>query len=157
MRTKILLAAVIACVAALPLSAQKPLRQTSFATLVKLPSLGSNAEAHGINDAGTVIVGQAFDRAGYLYAVTWTMQNGVWAISVLPYPGSAIARGIDNLGNVVGNGATSPRRPVYWPAGGGYTVLGCDGGVAEGQGISATGNVAVGYVWGYGLGNRAIA
>jgi len=152
MRTKIVLAAVIACVAALPVSAQKPKGQPSFATLVKLPSLGSNAEAHGINDAGTVIVGHSFDRAGYLYAVKWTMQNGVWVISTLPYPGSALARGIDDLGNVVGNGATSPRRPVYWPAAGGYTVLGCDGEVAEARAISANGNVAVGYG-----GNQAIA
>ena len=153
MRTRIVFATVVACIAALPLSAQKAKGPASFATLVKLPSLGSNAEAHGINDAGTVIVGHSFDRAGYLYAVKWTEQNGAWLISTLPYPGSAVARGIDDLGNVVGYGATAPRRPIYWPAGGGYTVLGCDGGVAETQAISANGGVVVGHL----AGSRATA
>src|SRR5687768_6999026 len=119
MRTRLVFATVIACVATLPLFAQKPKGPASFATLVKLPSLGSNAEAHGINDAGTIIVGHSFDRAGFLYAVKWTLQNGTWIITTLPYSGSALARGIDDFGNVVGYGATSPRRPIYWHAGGG--------------------------------------
>jgi probable HAF family extracellular repeat protein len=153
MRTRLVFATVIACVATLPLFAQKPKGQASFATLVKLPSLGSNAEAHGINDAGTIIVGHSFDRAGFLYAVKWTLQNGTWIITTLPYSGSALARGIDDFGNVVGYGATSPRRPIYWPAGGGYTVLGCESEVAETQAISANGSVVVGHA----VGGRAAA
>lgn len=156
MRTTIAVATVVAGVTVLPLfglgpeyagraaAPQKPSSQPSFATLVKLPSLGSNAEAHGINDAGTVIVGHSFDRAGYLYPVKWTAQNGSWVISKLPFAGSAVARGIDNQGNVVGYGATAPRRPIYWPAAGGYTVLGCDGEIGEAQAISASGQVVVG-------------
>jgi probable HAF family extracellular repeat protein len=150
MRTRIVFATVVACIAALPLSAQKPKGQPSFATLVKLPSLGSNAEAHGVNAAGTVIVGHSFDRAGFLYAVKWTVQNGAWVISTLPYPGSALARGIDDLGNVVGYGATPPRRPLYWPAAGGHTVLGCEGEAGETQAISANGGVVVGHLVGGG-------
>ncbi len=128
---------------------QKP-KGGEFATLIKLPSLGSNAEAHAVNDAGTVVVGHSFDRAGYLYAVKWTQQNGVWTISTLPYPGSAVATGIDGQGNIVGYGATSPRRAVLWAAGGGYTVLGCDSDAAEAHGISADGQVIVGQASGRG-------
>jgi len=40
-----------------------------IATFTKLPSLGSNAEAHAVNEAGTVVVGHSFDRGGLLYAV----------------------------------------------------------------------------------------
>jgi uncharacterized membrane protein len=87
-------------------------------------------------------------RAGNLYAVKWTEQNGAWLISTLPYPGSAVARGIDDDGNIVGYGATAPRRPIYWPAGGGYTVLGCAGEAAEAEAISATGGVVVGHTEG---------
>jgi probable HAF family extracellular repeat protein len=148
MKTRLVFATLLACIAALPLSAQKPKGQASFATLVKLPSLGSNAEALGVNDAGTVIVGHSFDRAGYLYAVKWTVQNGSWVVNTLPYPGSARARGIDDLGNVVGYGATAPQRPIYWPAAGGYTVLGCEGEIGQTEAISANGSVVVGRVAG---------
>src|SRR5512132_1312076 len=99
-------------------AAQKSKSGTEFATLTRLPSLGSNAEAHAVNDAGTIVVGHSFDRAGYLYAVKWTQQNGVWTVTALPYPGSAVATGVDNRGNIVGYGATAPRRAVFWPAAG---------------------------------------
>ena len=121
MSTRIAVATAIGCFAALPLlglgpeyvgraaGVQKPPKGPApFATYIKLPSLGgrANAEAQGINDAGTVIVGRSFDRADFLYAVKWTLQNGTWVISALPapvpYPGSAVARGIDTFGNVVG-------------------------------------------------------
>ena len=124
-----------------PQKSQKP---TGFATLVKLPSLGSNAEAHGINDAGTVIVGHSFDRAGFIYAVKWTLQNGTWVISTLPYPGSAVARSVDDAGNIVGYFASFPHRAIYWPAAGGYTELGCATEVAETHAISSDGQVIVG-------------
>ncbi|MBA2303164.1 MAG: hypothetical protein H0W08_11075 [Acidobacteria bacterium] len=165
MNTRIAVATAIGCLAALPLlglgpeyvgraaGVQKPTKgPASFATYIKLPSLGSNAEANGINDAGTVIVGRSFDRAGLLYAVKWTQQNGTWVISALPapvpYPGSAAARGIDNFGNVAGFAASSPRRPVYWPAAGGSSLLGCDSDVGETHAISANGQIIVGWVVG---------
>ena len=66
-------------------------------------------------------------------------------IGTLPYPGSAAAAaGIDNMGNVVGYGGTSPRRPILWPATGGYTLLGCNSDVAEARAISANGQAIVG-------------
>ena len=97
---RIAIRTVVGCVAALPLlglgpeyvggaamlQGQKPLKAPAveIAMLSKLPSLGSNAEARAINEAGTVIVGHSFDRAGFLYAVKWTVQNGAWVISDVP-------------------------------------------------------------------------
>jgi uncharacterized membrane protein len=155
MNTRIKIAAVVGYVAALPVLAlgsqyvesapsQQAASQTWSATLSKLPSLGGNAEALGVNEAGTVIVGHSFDRSDLLYAVKWTLQSGSWVISKLPYPGSAIARGIDNQGNVVGYAASSPRHPILWPAAGGYTVLGCDSDAAVAYAISADGQTVVG-------------
>ena len=89
---------------------------TEIATLSRLPSLGSNAEAHGVNDAGTVVVGHSFDRAGFLYAVKWTIQNGSWVIARLPYAGkAALANGADNDGDVVGWVGSFPRFPLSGP------------------------------------------
>ena len=97
------------------------------ATLVTLPSLGSNAQARGINAAGTVIVGDAFDTADCLRAVKWTLQSGTWVIEQLGYPGStAAARAVDTAGNVAGYDDSVPRTPVLWPAAGGYQNLGCN-------------------------------
>jgi probable HAF family extracellular repeat protein len=155
MTTRITVTTVVGFIAMLPAfglteyvghaaAPQKPKSRTEIATLSRLPSLGSNAEAHAVNQAGTVVVGHSFDRADLLYAVKWTQQNGIWQISTLPYPGSAVATGIDDQGNIVGYGATFPRRPILWPAGGGYTVLGCASDVAEAHAISADGQVIVG-------------
>ncbi len=165
MSTRIAVATAIGCFAALPLlglgpeyvgraaGVQKPGKGPApFATYTKLPSLGGPAEANGINDGGTVIVGRSFDRADLLYAVQWRLQNGTWVISALPapvpYPGSAAARGIDTFGNVAGYAASMPFRPVYWPAAGGSTLLGCNSDVGETQAISANGQVIVGRVGG---------
>lgn len=79
MNTRIAIATVVGCVAALPilglgaeyvgsaatLQKGKPPKPptTEIATLSKLPSPGSNAEAHGVNEAGTVIVGHSFESA----------------------------------------------------------------------------------------------
>jgi uncharacterized membrane protein len=116
-----------------------------------LPSLGSNSEAHGVNDAGTVIVGHSFDRHGLMHAVTWTLQSdGSWTITNLPWPpgaSSTIARGINNFGDAAGNdfpGTAS--RAVLWPGTGGFNVLGCDPdlGPARVYAISADAQVVVG-------------
>ena len=143
MSTRIAVATAIGCFAALPLlsfgpeyvgraaGVQKP--PPPFATLTTLPGLnGAPAQPEGINDAGTVIVGSSFDRAGLQWAVTWTLQSGKWAISKLPapvpLPFGAVARGIDTFGNVVGDAASAsaPRHPVFWPAAGGSALLGCN-------------------------------
>ncbi len=133
--------------------AQKPPKGPApLATYIKLPSLGGNAEANGINADGTVIVGRSFDRRQLLYAVQWRLQNGAWVISALPapvpYPGSAAARGIDSFGNIAGYAASPPRGPVYWPAAGGSALLGCDSGLGETHAISANGHLVVGRVGG---------
>lgn len=145
MTMKITIATAVGCVALFASLGLGPASQTATGTITRLPSLGSNAEALGINEAGTVIVGHSFDRSGMLYAVKWTWQNGTWVISRLPYPGSAVARGIDNQGNVVGYGASSPRHAVLWPASGDYTVLGCgDAEDAVAYAISGDGQTIVG-------------
>ena len=81
MSTRIAVATAVGCFAALPLlglgpayvgraaGVQKPLKGPApFATLIKLPSLSGRgpAQPQGINDAGTVIVGQSCDRADNL-------------------------------------------------------------------------------------------
>ena len=158
---KIAIATVLGCVATFPLlglgsqqvgsaatmQGRRPPKgsPTEIATLSKLPSLGGNAEAHGVNDAGTVVVGHSFDRGGLLYAVKWTMQNGSWVIAKLPYAGKAAqANGIDNDGNAVGWVGSFPRFPALWPAAAGYSPLGCATEEGEAHAISADGDVVVG-------------
>jgi len=116
-----------------------------------LPSLGGNSEAHGINEAGTVIAGHSFDRRGRMHAVTWTLQNdGSWALTNLPWPpgvSSTIARGINNFGDAAGNDFPfTVSKPVLWPGTGGFNVLGCvsDLGPARVYAISADAQVVVG-------------
>ena len=127
--TTLIVIALATAVGQISVSGQKP---SPTATMIKLPSLGSNAQALGINGAGTVVVGESFDSSDLLHAVKWTQQGGSWVISVLPHPGTAAtARAIDNLGNTAGYDASTPRHPVLWPVGGGFSELGCDG--TEGQ------------------------
>ena len=120
--------------------------QSAIATLTRLPSLGGNSEALAVNDAGTVIAGHSFDRAGALYAVRWTLRSGAWVIGALPYPGSARATGVDGQGGAAGYAASYPRRALRWPAAGGSTLLDCtsDPGESTASGISTDGQVVVG-------------
>ena len=123
-----------------------------FATLSTLPSFGAgaNSVAWAVDEAGTVIVGQAYDQDGFLHAVKWTLQNGSWVMTDLPWPSDAIsatARGVSNQGDAVGNDfPASSSRPVLWPATGGPVILGCpsDLGSKTVYGISADGQVVVG-------------
>jgi uncharacterized membrane protein len=117
-----------------------------IATLTKLPSLGSNAEAHAVNEAGTVVVGHSFDRGGLLYAVAWTLRNGSWVIAKLPYAGkAALAHGVSGAGDAVGYVGSSPRYPALWPATSGYTTLGCASEAGEALAVSPDGLVIVGH------------
>jgi len=120
--------------------------QMQFATLTKLPSLGSNSEALGVNDAGTVIVGHSFDRAGMLYAVKWTLQDGSWRITTLPYTGSARAMAVNNQADVAGYYASYPNRAVRWSPTNAATDLDCatDVGSSIAYAISGGGEIAVG-------------
>ena len=168
MSMKIAIATVAGCVATFPLvglgpehvgSAATMQRRkppagspTEIATLTRLPSLGSVAEAHGVNDAGTVVVGHSFDRAGLKYAVTWTMQNGSWVIAKLPYAGRAAqASGVDNDGDAVGWVGSFPGFPALWPVGAGYTPLGCANEAGQAHAISADGELVVGQSAGHAV------
>ena len=100
-----------------------------FATLTTLPSLGRGSEALAVNAAGTIVVGTAWDRSDLLHAVRWTLQNGRWVISSMPWPSgatSAAARGMNNRGDAAGsNYPSSNSHAILWPATGGLSVLGC--------------------------------
>ncbi len=117
-----------------------------FATVTKLATLGSNSEAYSVNAAGNVVVGQSFESSGMLRAVRWTFANGAWALATLPYSSSASAHSVDDQGDAVGYGATSPRQAVFWPAAGGSIALGCptDAGATTALAVSANGQVVVG-------------
>ena len=176
MRTRIAVATAIGCFAALPLlglgpeyvgrvaGAQKPPPPPPpFATFRHLPVItGGPAQAEGINDAGTVIVGTSWDGPGDLWAVTWTLKDSKRVVSKLPapvpQPRGAVALGIDNFGNVVGHLDKQPQHPVFWPAAGGSALLGCNSEVGLATAISANGQIIVGQVGNVGLvGNRAAA
>jgi uncharacterized membrane protein len=126
---------------------------TEIATLSTLPSLprGGPSEALAVDETGSVIVGYSWDRYDVLHGVKWTLQNGSWAINALPKPANAttyaVARGVNNLGDVAGNESTvSVSFAILWPATGGSTVLGCndDIGPATVYGISAGRQAVVG-------------
>ena len=119
-----------------------PTDGTAFATLSKLPTLkgGGPAEAHAINQSGSIIAGHSWDSADLMQPVTWRLQNGNWSLTKLPFAATApgaIARGVNDQGDVAGNfwPGTAPRI-VIWPSGGGFNALGCDE-HGEGNAISA--------------------
>jgi uncharacterized membrane protein len=99
---------------------------TAFTTL---PSFGNGSEALAVNASGTVVVGTAWDRSDLLHAVRWTLQNGQWMISSMPWPpgaSSAAARGVNNAGDAAGSSfPASTSRALLWPAAGTFSVLGC--------------------------------
>ena len=120
-----------------------------FATLGTLPALtrGAQGEAYAIDRAGSLIAGYSWDQAGRMNPVTWTLQNGRWTVTTLPYAASAtsaVARAVDDNHNVAGNDfpATSPHA-VLWPSTGGFSMLGC-GELGEVYGMSTAGQVVVG-------------
>jgi uncharacterized membrane protein len=160
MKTSIPVAAVIAGTLAaiagqVSVNGAKP---NPIATMITLPSLGGYAQAQGINAAGTVVVGQSFDRPGFLYAVKWTLQGGSWVISTLPLPGTAAtARSVDRFGNIAGHDASRPEFPVLWPAAGGYSVLGCDGAEGRAYALSDDAQVVVGNLGSVGSPARPVA
>ena len=173
MSTRIAVATAIGCFAALPLlglgpayvsraaGVQKPPQgPPPFATLINLPALnGGPAQTEGINDAGTVIVGRSWGRPDALWAVTWTLQNGKWAISKLPAPVPqpyAVARGIDTFGNVVGYSAMPPQHPSSGPLQADRLCSAAPARSERRHAISANGQIIVGQVGNVGLvGNQA--
>lgn len=127
-------------------------------TFSNLPTLGAGAEALAVNEAGTIIVGFAWDRSDLMHAVKWTQKsNGSWAITDMRWPSdarSAIFRGVNNLGDLAGNDFSPGRtRPVLWANQTGmFNVLGCSNEVerATVYGISADAQVVVGSAMGVG-------
>jgi probable HAF family extracellular repeat protein len=139
--------------AAVAVTAQ-PQHAQEIATFSKLPSLHRGpTEAKAVNAAGTVIVGYSWGRDGLLYAVKWTLQNGVWVIGILQRPVGcmySLAAAVNDAGDAAGHDSTpsTTRRPVLWPFSGGSTVLGCSNDpvskLVTVYGISGGGQVAVG-------------
>jgi len=129
----------------------QPPKSSEIATMTALPTLaqGAGAEALAVNDAGTLIVGSAWDRADLLHGVTWRLQNGKWTITALPTPPdatSAIARGAGNTGAGGNDFPGNRSRAIFWPWTGGFQTLGCsdDVGPATVYGISGDGQIVVG-------------
>ena len=121
---------------------------SEWAVRTALPALHRSvpSQANAVNRAG-LIVGQSWDRAGLLQAVTWKQQNGVWTITTLPFDASASsAKAVDlnEQGDVAGVffPGTAPR-PVLWHSTGGFTVLGC-GGLGQPEAMSSNGQFVVG-------------
>lgn len=120
-----------------------------FATLSTLPPIkgGGHGEAYAVTQAGSIIAGYSWDRSGRMNPVTWTLQDGAWRITALPYPASATsatARAINDQGDLAGNDFPAPTsHPVLWPSSGGFEVLGC-GDLGDVYAISAGGRVVVG-------------
>jgi probable HAF family extracellular repeat protein len=122
---------------------------SQFATLAKLAPIkgGGHGEAYAVDRTGSVIAGYSWDRAGRMNPVTWRLQNGAWVITALPYAPtatSAIARAVNDQGDVAGNDwpGSSPHA-VLWPSTGGFDGLGCYD-LGQVYGISAAGRVLVG-------------
>ena len=122
---------------------------STFAARTTLPTLSRNVsgEAYAVDQAGSIVAGYSWDRAGRMNPVTWTLLNGTWTIAALPYSAtatSAVARAVNDQGDVAGNDfpASTPHA-VLWPHTGGFNLLGC-GELGEVYGLSAAGRIAVG-------------
>lgn len=104
---------VVACLVVVALTAQ--VQGQPVYTLIDLGTLGGDwSKAYGINDSGQV-VGQSRDSDGESFAFLWsegTMTN----LGTLDGHPSSIARGINNLGQVVGR-ASFPWRALLWSDG----------------------------------------
>ena len=123
-------------------------RPSGFATVSALPELrGGHGEAYAVDQAGSVIAGFSWDRSDRMIPVTWTLQDGAWRLTALPYPASATgatARGVNDQGDVAGyDHPPTTRHALLWPSTGGLEVLGCDA-FGEVHGISAAGRTVVG-------------
>jgi uncharacterized membrane protein len=125
---------------------------TPTATFSTLPGMGGPTEPLAVNEAGTIIVGSSWDRRNVFHAVKWSLRSGTWTLTSLPLApsaNSAIARGVNNNGDVAGNDFPGPAaNAVLWPAAGGFTMLDCTNDVRpeDGNAISAGAQVVVGSV-----------
>ncbi len=122
----------------------------SFAIVTALPTLARGGEALAVDATGSTVAGHSWDRKDLLHAVRWTLTNGTWRLTDLPWPtdaSSVIARALDHARDVAGNDFPGSRsRAVLWPAAGGVAVLGCgsDNGSASVYRMSARSQLVVG-------------
>jgi probable HAF family extracellular repeat protein len=114
---------------------------SQFATVITLDRFSA---ANAVNQAGTIIAGYRW--RGNL-PMTWTLQNGAWTATALPFAATATgayAKAVNDQGEVAGDDfAASSPRVILWPSTGGFTVLGC-GELGEAYGMSAAGQIVVG-------------
>ncbi len=69
----------------------------------------ANSKAHGINRAGTIIVGEQGGRATY-----WQRVSGTWSSAIL-LPGDCDnAKAVDDLGRIAANGCTTKSTPAVF-------------------------------------------
>ena len=124
---------------------------SGFATLVKLPVLskGLHGEAYAVQQSGGIIAGYSWHRDGRMIPVTWTLTNGAWTIKALSYPAtatSARAKAVNDQGEVGGNDwPGSTPHALLWSSTGAFQVLGCSGELGEVFGMSAGGQILVGF------------
>jgi len=122
---------------------------TDFATRTALPAVqgGPHGEAYAIDRAGTLIGGYSWDRAGLMHPVTWSLVNGSWQITALPWDAtatSAVVRAINDNKDKAGTfWPGSAPRAVIWNAAGNFTVLGCNE-LGDAYAISSGGQVVAG-------------
>jgi probable HAF family extracellular repeat protein len=118
-------------------------------SLTWLGTLGGNqSEAYGVSADGAVVVGWAYNAAGYDRAFRWTASGGMQDLGTLGSNYISAASGVSADGAVVvgwAYNAALRRRAFRWTASGGMRDLGTLGGVwSEAFGVSADGAVVVG-------------
>jgi uncharacterized membrane protein len=98
--------------------------------LPRLPG-GHASQALGINPAGTVIAGDAWDASDIGHAVKWVLVNGRWQGPIrLDAGGETYASAVNASGDIAGAGVPCGVRgecqfqAMFWPASGGRMDLG---------------------------------
>jgi probable HAF family extracellular repeat protein len=110
---------------------------------------GGYSFANGVSADGSVVVGQAWNAAGYGRAFRWTASGGMQSLGTLPGGCCSAAYDVSADGSVVVGGSYNAAwqgRAFRWTAAGGMQNLGTLGGSeSEAYGVSADGSVVVGW------------
>jgi uncharacterized membrane protein len=109
------------------------LSPTTWSAARRLPDLaaGASAEAIAINDAGTKVVGHAWDAEGVEHAVRWELRNGEWQIPIIIQDSrSSAVTEVNNNGELAGSGFACDfeqpgcfGRAMFWSAAEARSVL----------------------------------